>query len=337
MLVILDTLLRGNAIGIVLMVSIVLMRNPQTRAKSYSVAAMGFSVVGYLLVSSTFKDQLPLLVFNIGVVGAVMMTLTFTWMVLELFLDAPGRHWPWYAFAGLIVLVSSVSHHFPPLEVVCRSMALVLHLALLWATLKTAGDDLVEKRRQFRPVFMTAMVILGIVIIMVETFVEPGNMSIGILLAQSSAFFALSAGFAIWVLKPESGLWLSDESPRQKSTVPSQTDTHTLAKLEAAMADEYWRREGLTIGALADDLGVPEHRLRQVINSELGFRNFPAFINSYRIKAARAELSAPDKAQKTILEIAYDCGFASLGPFNKAFRALTGTSPRDYRRDALAA
>lgn len=338
MLIVLDTLLRGSTIGIILLVSIVLMRNPQTRAKSWSVAAMGLCVTGYLLVSSTFKDQLPGAVFNAGVIGAVMMTLAFTWMVLDIFLDTLDRHWPWYAFAGLIVFASSWSHFFPVLEIICRSMALVLHLALLWATLVTAGDDLVEKRRQFRPVFMTAMIVLGIVIIMVETFVDPENMPISVLLAQSSAFLALTAGFALWSLRPESGLWLSDEKPaRGPAHGVSPADTQTLAKLNTAMADEYWRREGLTIGALADDLAVPEHRLRHVINSELGFRNFPAFINSYRIDAARAELSAPEKAQKTILEIAYDCGFASLGPFNKAFRALTGTSPRDYRRDALAA
>ena len=88
------------------------------------------------------------------------------------------------------------------------------------------------------------------------------------------------------------------------------------------------------IGALADEIGIPEHRLRATINRTLGHRNFASFINGYRIEAAKSALSARDEAQKTILEIAYDCGFASLGPFNKAFRAMTGTSPRDFRRSA---
>jgi AraC-like DNA-binding protein len=34
----------------------------------------------------------------------------------------------------------------------------------------------------------------------------------------------------------------------------------------------------------------------------------------------------------TVLEIAYDVGFASIGPFNRAFRAATGHSPTEYRR-----
>jgi len=33
----------------------------------------------------------------------------------------------------------------------------------------------------------------------------------------------------------------------------------------------------------------------------------------------------------TVLEIAYDVGFASVGPFNRAFRAEFGQSPTEYR------
>ncbi|WP_299848269.1 helix-turn-helix domain-containing protein [uncultured Roseovarius sp.] len=335
MLIILDTLFRGNAIGIVLLVSIVLMRNPRTRAKSWSVSAMGVSIIGYLLVSSTFHDQLPPVVFSIGVFGAIMMSLTFTWLVLDIFLDAPGQHWPWYLFAGATALASLASAIYPSLGLICRAMALVLHLALLWAVLTSAGDDLVEKRRQFRPVFMTAMVILGVIIIVTEMFVAPTDVPDLARLGQSAAFFGLCAGFALWSLRPDRGLWDSEAAPGRKTVKNGALpDTQTLAKLNAAIGAEFWRREGLTIGALAEELDVPEHRLRVVINRELGFRNFPSFINSFRVDAARAELSAPEKAQKTILEIAYDCGFASLGPFNKAFRAQTGTSPRDYRRGA---
>ena len=33
-----------------------------------------------------------------------------------------------------------------------------------------------------------------------------------------------------------------------------------------------------------------------------------------------------------ILTIALDAGFASLGPFNRAFKAETGLTPTEYRR-----
>lgn len=43
-------------------------------------------------------------------------------------------------------------------------------------------------------------------------------------------------------------------------------------------------------------------------------------------------LSDPAKMSVTILEIGYDVGFASIGPFNRAFRAEVGHSPTEYRR-----
>lgn len=103
------------------------------------------------------------------------------------------------------------------------------------------------------------------------------------------------------------------------------------------MQAETWRREGLTIGQLAETLDVPEHRLRTTINRDLGHRNYSTFVNGYRIEAAMRALSDPDREATTILEIAYETGFASLGPFNRAFRARTGQSPREFRAAHLPA
>jgi AraC-like DNA-binding protein len=106
-----------------------------------------------------------------------------------------------------------------------------------------------------------------------------------------------------------------------------------LAKLGALMdADEIWRREGLSIGALAEAVGVPEHRLRPLINGHLGFRNFAAFVNTRRIEAAKALLTDPKQSRTTIAAIAYDLGFGSLGPFNRAFKEATGLTPTEFRR-----
>ena len=109
-------------------------------------------------------------------------------------------------------------------------------------------------------------------------------------------------------------------------------DTVLIGRIKQAMASEIWREESLTIGALASRLSVPEHRLRRTINQGLGYRNFSSFINRARIEAACANLNDPNKINITILEIAYDIGFASIGPFNRAFRAEKGCSPTEYRR-----
>jgi AraC-like DNA-binding protein len=40
-------------------------------------------------------------------------------------------------------------------------------------------------------------------------------------------------------------------------------------------------------------------------------------------------------AGRPILSIALDLGFASIGPFNRAFKAITGLTPGDFRQQAV--
>jgi hypothetical protein len=58
-----------------------------------------------------------------------------------------------------------------------------------------------------------------------------------------------------------------------------------------------WRSEGLTIRLLAEDLSVPEHRLRALINDRLGYRNFADFLNAKRIGAAKLRLANAEEVR----------------------------------------
>jgi AraC-like DNA-binding protein len=111
-----------------------------------------------------------------------------------------------------------------------------------------------------------------------------------------------------------------------------------LKRLELLMTEEcIYRQEGLTIAALAFRLSVPEERLRRAINEGLGYRNFNAFINHYRLEDAKTALSDPSQHDVPVLTIAMDAGFQSLGPFNRAFKADTGMTPTEHRRMARSA
>src|SRR4029077_20284515 len=106
--------------------------------------------------------------------------------------------------------------------------------------------------------------------------------------------------------------------------------------LAAAMTPDVWRREGLTIGQLAREVGITEHRLRHLVNVRLGHRNFAQYLNAHRIEVAKQHLADPASATRTVAEIAFDLGFGSLGPFNRAFGEMTGATPTVWRRQALA-
>lgn len=109
-----------------------------------------------------------------------------------------------------------------------------------------------------------------------------------------------------------------------------------LERLEALMCrEEVWREEGLTIAGLALRAGMPETQLRRLISDRLGYRNFPSYVNAHRVACAKQRLADPREARVSVSAIAYEIGFASLGPFNRAFREETGVSPTEWRRTAL--
>jgi AraC-like DNA-binding protein len=99
--------------------------------------------------------------------------------------------------------------------------------------------------------------------------------------------------------------------------------------------DRVYRHEGLSVATLAARLSLPEYRLRRLINQRLGHRNFTSYVNGYRLAEVVAALSDPTQAQVPILTIALDAGFQSIGPFNRAFKAQTGMTPTDFRREHM--
>jgi AraC-like DNA-binding protein len=95
--------------------------------------------------------------------------------------------------------------------------------------------------------------------------------------------------------------------------------------------EEVFRQEGLTIRALAERLSTHEYKVRELINDQLGFRNFNAFLNHYRVREAQKRLADPEARHLNVAEVAYEVGYRSLGPFNKAFKDLTGLTPTEFR------
>ncbi len=127
------------------------------------------------------------------------------------------------------------------------------------------------------------------------------------------------------------------DADRLGADPPDATDLRIVEALDLAMArDHAYRIDDLTLGLLALKLAVPEYRLRRAINRHLGHRNFNAYINGLRLAEARAALADPARRATSVLEIALEAGFASIGPFNRAFKAASGMTPTDYRERALA-
>jgi AraC-like DNA-binding protein len=118
---------------------------------------------------------------------------------------------------------------------------------------------------------------------------------------------------------------------------PDAAEQRLADALQRLMAtDRAYRTEDLTLAALASRLAVPEYRLRRLINQRLGHRNFNAFVNGWRLAEARAALADPKQRDLPVLSIALEAGFQSIGPFNRAFKAATGLTPTEFRRENMA-
>jgi AraC-like DNA-binding protein len=212
--------------------------------------------------------------------------------------------------------------------------ALMLHvLFVVWDGWK---GDLVETRRRLRGPLLGLAAFYALIVISVQMatiFSHPAD-QLSMLAAASLLLLSLAGG---WVfLRADDQLFgASAARPGPRSVEPQ--DQPLLARLRDLLeGQEVWREEGLTVGGLAAKVGVPEHYLRRLINERLGYRNFIAFINEHRIGAAKAALGDPRQARTSVSTVAFEVGFGSLGPFNRAFKEATGQTPTAWRRETQA-
>lgn len=102
------------------------------------------------------------------------------------------------------------------------------------------------------------------------------------------------------------------------------------ARLDAMVRTEaLFLDDDLKVADLARKLQAPEYKITRAVTGALGAANFNQYINCFRIKFAQ-DLITEDPS-RSILAVAFDSGFASLGPFNRAFKAITGQTPRAFR------
>ncbi len=91
----------------------------------------------------------------------------------------------------------------------------------------------------------------------------------------------------------------------------------------------YYQDPELSLGSLAEKLGMHPHELSKVINTVFK-KSFNDFINEYRVRDVVSKMQGPAYAHFTLLGIAFESGFNSRSTFNRIFRQITGKSPQEY-------
>lgn len=99
------------------------------------------------------------------------------------------------------------------------------------------------------------------------------------------------------------------------------------------ISKELYKKPTLTVGDLAFETGVSQKRLSQIINSGLKM-NFNDFINLHRINEVASRIDQGDLEKYTLLGLAEEAGFNSKTTFNRVFKKVFMSSPKEYAKDS---
>jgi len=344
----LEAALRGAAVVILLLRVVVVVRDARRDPVSRYSALLTASIAAYIVESAPGFDALQLFLripFHIASAG---IPAAFWIAMGAIFVDEFSPRWyhalGWLALVALALM--DMSRHPTSVDVARSCLSVSFLLLGIWHVLSGRASDLVEGRRRLR-VWYAVVIVLYALFIIASEWLWPGGLSATPLsVANAAGLMVLIFLFAVL------GSLASTEAPlapvpvqaRQSPALPNDPrpaaptlpDAAQLTALRRLLDyDKVFREPDLSIASLSQKLDIPEHRLRHLINRQLGHRNFSAFVNGYRLAEVEAALSDPAQAAVPILTIALDAGFGSIGPFNRAFKAHAGLTPTEYRRARL--
>jgi AraC-like DNA-binding protein len=348
---ILEAGLRGGAMTILLLLAALLVRDSGRSPAGRNCVLLLLSTAGYVVLSAP---------------GFVALDTPFGFSLLIVSLGAPALFWmaaaalfddalkpSWYrclAWFGLVALgLWSIKAGEPLVELAYYALSLLFVGLGARHALVGSESDLVEARQRLRVLVALASALYAAAII-IANMLSPGS-SVSASFSTLNAVALVATAFACGVAwmdivparpipanaDPTSSMRVEVGGTKPPAPPPGDEETALLAALRQLMeGQKLYRQDGLSIAVLAARLGIPEYRLRRLVNRRLGHRNFSSFVNGYRLAEARAALADPLQAEVPILTIALDAGFQSLAPFNRAFKTTAGMTPSQYRRRCLS-
>lgn len=340
--------LRGAAAILLLFLAAALLRDGWRVAAARYGAALALSGACSVVTATPefcAPGSLWLIPFQIGAFGGEALLWLFA---AALFDDEFEESWRYGAIWAAMVAMPFVARSLHSSAMAWIHAGFVFGFAGLafWLALSGRSGDLVEGRRRFRIVFVAAIGSYIATVNLLDLGFDAAA-PITIRLVQNAVLLAiaLGAGWSVLIVNRDGPLLSLAPSARRRVAAAAPAASPALGDSEGVLLDALrdimerqraYREEGLTITALAARLGTQEYRLRRLINQKLDHRNFSEFLNRYRLSEITAALGDPAQAEVSILTIALDAGFGSIGPFNRAFKAHTGQTPTEYRRAQLA-
>ena len=345
-----DLALRSAAVALLLLLAVLMLRDFRRRPAGRLAALFALGSVAYAVSSAAGVTALPL-AWRAPLIAVSTGNVVVFWLFTQALFDddvAP-RRWQAAVWAAVVALslfnCTVIAPTQPPrghwLGLALSLIALGFIALAIGRSLRSWSADLVERRRWLRVFIVGAAAVYGSVNSALQLVLDGGEPPVVISVVNAAVLLGIAAVVAAAMTRAAGDEVFAPaaaaraEPPALEAAAAGHAK-EVLALTRLMRAERIYRQEGLTIGMLASRLGMPEYRLRRLINQELGYRNFSAFLNSYRLEEVKAALADPSQAEVPVTTIALDAGFQSIGPFNRAFKSETGVTPSEFRRARLA-
>lgn len=342
----LDTAIRAGAVGtILLMAWLLFVQRRQVGLPAALLAPLALCLAGFVIGNTPITSLVPA-----GPVGSVAhtasgFTVVFLWWFCLSCFDSRfrlgggvlGVGLVWAAIAALDrgLLGEAFAGKGLSLLLVPLGFAIVGHL--VWRLMAERQGDLIQQRHDAR--IMVAVLLGGMLFIDLAADALFGFAWRPLAFAMTQNAMALAfglwlAGRLLTVRTDVLTFGVVEETPLPAEEAPRLSLRHggeLHRRLSALMETErVFLDPELTFMAFVERMGAPERAVRTLINQELGYDHFRTFLNHYRVGEARRLLDDRERGDK-LITVALDSGFASLASFNRAFRAIEGRTPSDYR------
>jgi len=349
-LAMIDLALRSGAVALLLLLAVLLLRDFRKQPAGRLAALLALGSAAYAVSSAAGATALPLGLRAPLIALSTGNVVVFWLFTRALFEDerAPQR-WQGAAWAAVVavsllnctVIAPGQPAHGHWLGLALSLTALGFIALAVGQSLQSWSADLVERRRWLRAFIVGAAAVYAGVNTALQLALDGGEPPAIVSAVNAAVLLGIAAVVAAAMTRAAGDEVFAPAAaeaaaPTAAAAVPAGDSREIQALTRLMRSERIYRREGVTIGVLANRLGMPEYRLRRLINEKLGHRNFSAFLNSYRLEEVKAALADPTQAEVPVTTIALDAGFQSIGPFNRAFKSDTGVTPSEFRRARMA-
>lgn len=347
-MLLLEAFFKFSAMGLLLALAALICRDGR-HVRAFRFALPLLLAVSFMLLTTGAPELQVAMPWKIPLRLYDMFTTLFIWWLGRALFDDDFQLSIWdLLVASCYLFLGSLNrlHHMgfevfwrPAIDFSVAVLTISLMSHLIYRALVGRQEDLVEGRRQIRVWFAFAVALVLVASVLTERVAN--------LLQLDSAqaiwvTYVCTLPILLWAvmwltrLHPSALAFQSATSSLPISGKIDPRDAQAHGRLVAIMESQRgFAEHGLTIGSLAQRVGLAEHQLRTLINRSMGYQNFSTFVNHYRIRDVQQAMAQPENHRTPILTLAMDAGYSSLAPFNRAFKKQVGTTPTEFRASLM--